>query len=425
MQITESLSMAVTAIRANKLRSTLTLLGIGVGVFSIIGVMTAMGVLQNAIESGLSDLGANTFQIQKFPAMSFDNDRFKFRNRKNITYEQGEIFLSKIPPIAKHIGLETGFGIKQIVYGKLKTNPNVHLLGETEEGFPTNNWTIKEGRAFSPQEVTNGAYVCVLMQQIVDKLFPTGSPIGEEVRIDGVRYRVVGTIEPKGSALGGGQDNQLIIPITTGMAQYGKLRSINIMVQTSDPQAQEAAIEMSRALLRTIRKVTPGADDDFEIFSNDSLIKQFNDLTFIVKMGAVGIACIALLAAGVGIMNIMLVSVTERTKEIGIRKALGATKINVLMQFLSESVIFSQIGGVIGIITGSMLGNVLSLIMSAPPIMPWNTSVAILSTPFLDFTALEMNIVAIVFCSFIGIVFGVYPAWKAANLDPIESLRYE
>ena len=417
--------MAVTAIRANKLRSTLTLLGIGVGVFSIIGVMTAMGVLQNAIESGLSDLGANTFQIQKFPAMSFDNNWFKYRNRKNITYEQGEIFLSKMPAIAKHIGLETHFGIKQILYGKLKTNPNVSLVGETTEGFPTNNWTIKEGRAFSTQEVTNGQYVCVLMQQIIDKLFPTGSPIGEEVQVDGVRYRVVGTIEPKGSLLGGGQDNQLIIPITTGMAQYGKMRSINIMVQTSDPQAQETAIEMSRALLRTIRKVLPGADDDFEIFSNDSLIKQFNDLTFIVKMGAVGIACIALLAAGVGIMNIMLVSVTERTKEIGIRKALGATKINVLLQFLSESVIFSQIGGVIGIITGSLLGNVLSLIMSAPAIMPWNTSVAILSTPFLDFTALEMNIVAIVFCSMIGIVFGVYPAWKAANLDPIESLRYE
>ncbi|MCX6137211.1 MAG: ABC transporter permease [Ignavibacteriales bacterium] len=424
MQITESLGMAVTAIRSNKLRAALTLLGIGVGVFSIIGVMTAMGVLQNAIQSGLSDLGANTFQIQKFPAMSFDHDHFKYHNRKNITYEQGELFQSKMP-LAKNIGLETHFGIKQIVYGKLKTNPNVGLVGETEEGFPTNNWTIKDGRAFTSQEVTNGAYVCVLMQQIVDKLFPTGSPIGEEVRVDGVRYRVVGTIEPKGSALGGGQDNQLIIPITTGMQQYGKLRSINIMVQTTDPQAQEAAIEMSRSLLRTIRKVAPGADDDFEIFSNDSLIKQFNDLTFIVKMGAVGIACIALLAAGVGIMNIMLVSVTERTKEIGIRKALGATKTNVLTQFLSESVIFSQIGGVIGIISGSLLGNVLALIMSAPPIMPWNTTVAILQTPFLDFTALEMNIVSILFCSLIGIVFGVYPAWKAANLDPIESLRYE
>jgi putative ABC transport system permease protein len=182
---------------------------------------------------------------------------------------------------------------------------------------------------------------------------------------------------------------------------------------------------MSRSILRAIRRVEPGADDDFEFFSNDSLIKQFNDFTFLVKMGTVGIACIALLAAGIGIMNIMLVSVTERTKEIGIRKALGATKVNVLTQFLSESVIFSQIGGVIGIVSGSLLGNVLSIIMSAPPIMPWNTEVAILQTPFLDFTALEMNIVALIFCSFIGIVFGVYPAWKAANLDPIESLRYE
>jgi putative ABC transport system permease protein len=144
-----------------------------------------------------------------------------------------------------------------------------------------------------------------------------------------------------------------------------------------------------------------------------------------VKIGTLGIACIALLAAGVGIMNIMLVSVTERTKEIGIRKALGATKLNVLMQFLSESVVFSQIGGVIGIISGSILGNIIAVITSAPPILPWNSSVAILSTPIMSLSALGLNVVAIIFCSFIGIVFGVYPAWKAANLDPIESLRYE
>ena len=424
MQIQESFRMAVTAIRVNKLRSSLTLLGIGVGVFSIIGVLTAMGVLQNAIEHGLSDLGTNTFQIQKFPAGFFHNGRDRFRNRKDITLEQGEMFTQRMTQ-AKYIGLESWFGIKQVFHNNDKTNPNVGLVGETVQGFPTNNWTVKDGRAFTNEEVERADLVCVLGNGVVEKLFERGSPIGEFVKVDGNRFKVIGTIEPKGSFLGGNQDNYLAVPITTGMALYGKQRSINIMVQTRDQEGYNEIIELSTGILRTIRHVPPGSEDDFAIYSNDTLIKQFNDLTFMVKIGTLGIACIALLAAGVGIMNIMLVSVTERTKEIGIRKALGATKVNVLSQFLSESVVFSQIGGVIGIIAGSALGNVVAILTSAPPIYPWDSSVAILSTPFMDFSALGLNFVALIFCSFIGIVFGVYPAWKAANLDPIESLRYE
>ena len=426
MQLKESFIMAINAIRVNKLRSTLTLLGISVGVFSIIGVMTAMGVLQNAIEHGLSDLGTNTFQMQKFPVGFFQGgrDRDKFRNRKDITLEQGQIFIEKMTQ-AKYVGLESWFNIKQVWHNNDKTNPNVSLVGESVQGFPTNNWTIKEGRAFTDQEVEYGAPVCVLGNGVVEKLFERGTPVGEIIKIDGNKFKVIGTIESKGSFLGGNQDNYVALPITTAMALYGKQRSINIMVQTKDQQSYEETIELATATLRTIRHVAPGAEDDFAIFSNDTLIKQFNDLTFMVKIGTLGIACIALLAAGVGIMNIMLVSVTERTKEIGIRKALGATKVNVLSQFLSESVVFSQIGGVIGIIAGSILGNLVAVLTKAPPIYPWDTTVAVLSTPFMDFSAVGLNIVALIFCSFIGIVFGVYPTWKAANLDPIESLRYE
>ncbi|MGA9408209.1 MAG: ABC transporter permease [Bacteroidota bacterium] len=424
MQIQESFKMAINAIRVNKLRSTLTLLGISVGVFSIIGVMTAMGVLQNAIENGLSSLGTNTFQIQKFPAGFYTGPRDKFRNRKDITIEQGEIFATRMTQ-AKYIGLESWFGVKQVFHNSDKTNPNISMVGETVEGFPTNDWTINEGRAFTNQEVEYGDFVCVLGNGVVEKLFDRGTPIGEEIRVDGHKFKVIGTIEPKGSFLGGNQDNFFAIPITTAMALYGKQRSINIMVQTRDQGSYNDVIELSTAILRTIRHVPPGAEDDFAIFSNDTLIQQFNDLTFMVKIGTLGIACIALLAAGIGIMNIMLVSVTERTKEIGIRKALGATKTNVLSQFLSESVVFSQIGGVIGIITGSILGNIVAVLTKAPAIFPWDSTVAVLSTPFMNFSALGLNFVALIFCSFIGIVFGVYPAWKAANLDPIESLRYE
>ena len=416
--------MAVTAIKANKLRSILTLLGIAVGVFSIIAVMTAMGVLQGAIESGLSELGTNTFQIQKYPQNAFNDHRQRFRNRKDITYEQGMLFADRITG-AKNVGLEAWVRSLAVTHKNDKTNPNINIMGETPEGFATNNWNIDQGRAFNAQEVENGKFVCVVGSGVVDKLFPRGTPIGDDIKINNIPFRIIGTIEKKGASLGGDQGNLVAIPITTALDMFGRNRSINIMVQGKDQETYNDLIEQSRAVLRSIRQVHPGAADDFEIFSNDTLIKQFNDVTFMVKIGALGIAMIALIAAGVGIMNIMLVSVTERTKEIGIRKALGATKTNVLTQFLTECVVFSQIGGMIGIIVGSLMGNVVALLMNAPPILPWNNAVTILETPFLKMTALEMNIIAIIFCSFIGIVFGVYPAWKAANLDPIESLRFE
>ncbi|MDD8017883.1 MAG: ABC transporter permease [Bacteroidota bacterium] len=426
MQLQESINMALNAIRLNKLRSTLTLLGIGVGVFSIIGVMTAMGVLQNAIESGLSDLGTNTFQIQKYPAFNFNDhdNRNKFRNRKDITYDQGVQFVNRLT-IAKYIGLEVWTGGKVVEYQNNRTNPSVGVVGENTDGFPTNNWNVQEGRAFTNQEVQSADNVAVLGSDVVTKIFPRGDPVGEFIRIDGQRFKVIGVLEKKGAVLGGNQGNMVAIPITTHLNLYGKDRSVNIMVQTANADVYNETLELSRSILRIIRQVPPGAPDDFEFFSNDTLIQTFNDLTFMIKIGTLGIACIALIAAGVGIMNIMLVSVTERTREIGIRKALGATKTNVLSQFLTESVVFSQIGGIIGIVTGSILGNVVALIMTAPPIFPWNNTLSIIQTPLMNFTALQMNITALIFCSFIGIVFGVYPAWKAANLDPIEALRYE
>jgi len=426
MQIQESIGMAVTAIRSNKLRSTLTLLGIAVGVFSIIGVMTAMGVLQNAIESGLSELGTNTFQIQKYPAFNFDRrDRWKYRNRRDITYQQGVEFTERMHA-AKYIGLETWTGGKIVTYGKEHTTPSIGVVGENPDGFATNNWNIDEGRAFNAQEVESADNVAVLGSQVVTTLLPYGGRIvGDYITVSGIKFKVIGTIEARGAVLGGNNGNFVAIPVTTHMRYFGKDRSINIMVQAKSDETYDQTLEQSRAIMRVIRQVPPGEPDDFEFFSNDTMIATFNDFTFMIKIGTLGIAAIALLAAGVGIMNIMLVSVTERTKEIGIRKALGATKTNVLSQFLTESVVFSQIGGVIGIFTGSMLGNVVALIMKAPFVYPWNNEVVILTTPLINFTALQMNIVALIFCSFIGIIFGVYPAWKAANLDPIEALRFE
>ncbi|HEV8539121.1 MAG TPA: FtsX-like permease family protein, partial [Bacteroidota bacterium] len=288
------------------------------------------------------------------------------------------------------------------------TNPNVSIAGEDIEGITTNNWTIGDGRLFTTEEMNEAKSVAVLGMGVVEKIFKNSDPLGENIRIDGREYHVIGVIERQGGMLGGNQDNFVIVPLPTFFEVYGRDREIHIMVQSTARETYEDCIEQVRGILRTARQVSPGEDDDFYIFSNDSLIQQFNDFTKYVRLGIMLISAIALLAAGVGIMNIMMVSVTERTREIGIRKALGARKSNILAQFILEAIVLSEFGGVIGIVLGIVAGNLAAFFLSVPPVIPF-----------------EWVAIGFIVCSIIGIVFGVYPAWKASNLDPIESLRYE
>jgi putative ABC transport system permease protein len=406
----ESVQMALAAVRTSKLRSLLTLLGIAVGVFSIISVMTGVGVLKNSIEEGMMQLGANTFQVQKFPAFNTGpDDRRRFRNRKDITIEQANLVQERAT-LAQAVGIEIfSFG-KVFVWRGQKTNPNLSIGGENLDGLITNDWTLDVGRSFSPQDMDEGRKVMILGQAAAEKLFPPSiSPLGEEIRVDGTLYQVIGVFAKKGGSLGGNQDNFGAIPITTFMSKYGKAdRSVNIMVKARSKELLDDTIEQVRSILRSARKVAPGAEDDFAYFSNDSLIKQFNEFTLYLRLGVLLVSSIALLAAGVGIMNIMLVSVTERTREIGIRKAIGALKKDILAQFIIEAVILSELGGILGVFAGILTGNVVGLLLEVPAVIPW------------DWAA-----IGIIVCSLVGLLFGVYPAWKAANLDPIEALRYE
>lgn len=405
----ESFVMAMTALRTNKTRSALTLLGIAVGVFSIIGVMTAMGALIGAINNGMSQLGTNTFQVQRNEE-SFSNDphdRWRMRNRKNISYLQAQTVQERVT-LAKAVGIEAWDGGKTVKSNGLKTNPNVAVCGENVDGFSTNNWLIQDGRMFTIEEVGSARQVAVIGQSVVTKLFPHTYPVGQIIDFDGERYEVIGTIEDQGSLFGGNSSNFMVIPVTAFFKKYGEDRDIHIMVTASSTEDYNDCMEQVRGILRVVRHVPPGGDDDFYIFSNESMITQFNDLTKYVRLGIMLVSAIALLAAGVGIMNIMLVSVTERTHEIGIRKAVGARKGNILSQFLIEAVLLSELGGLIGILFGLAVGNCLALFMSVPPIIPY------------DWVA-----IGFLACSIVGIVFGVYPAWKASNLDPIDALRYE
>jgi putative ABC transport system permease protein len=433
-EMRESLSMAMNAIMAHMLRSALTLLGVLIGVFSIIVVMTAMRVLERSIENNLSQLGSQTFAIQKFPAVQFGNsyDWEKYWRRKNITFEQGRDVEERTTPnnagvqdlgnaleqghavaeratLAAAVGVEGTFWAGQVSTRYAKTAPNVQLLGDTPGSFLAHNWTIDEGRLFDDSDVDNARSVCVLGSALAKTAFPFGSALGEQIKINGINYAVGGVLAPKGGSLGGNQDNFAVIPLTTALHRYGlRWNGLSILVQARSSAVYADCEEQVRGILRDVRKVRPGDPDDFELYSNDSLVGQFKTFTRAVRIGVTVVSSIALLAAGVGIMNIMLVSVTERTREIGVRRAIGAKRRNIMAQFIMEAIVLCEVGGVIGVVLGILGGNILAWFMKVPPAIP-----------------VDWIVLGLVLCSVVGIVFGTYPAWKAANLDPIESLRYE
>jgi putative ABC transport system permease protein len=408
-EIRESFSMALAALAAHKLRSALTLLGVTVGVFSIILVMTAMRALQNNIEGELSQLGANTFVVQKWPEIYVGGPEGweKFWRRLNLRMPL-VLQLRERATLAANIGAESYLWTTEAISKYAKTNPDINLIGVTPEVFSARNWNVEEGRAILGSDIDSARNVCVLGNALATKLFPRGSALGEHVKYQGINYNVVGVLASKGGMVGGDQDKFVAVPLSTGLNRYSHYRSLSILVQAQSQALFEETVEQVRGILRTIRKVPPGKDDDFEIISNDSLIQQFQSLTLAVRIGVTVISCIALLAAGVGIMNIMLVSVTERTSEIGVRRAIGAKKRNILAQFIMEAVVVCEIGGVIGIAIGLIGGNLGAYYMQVEPAIPF-----------------DWVVISLVICSLIGIVFGTYPALKAANVDPIDALRYE
>ncbi|GAB4126613.1 MAG: ABC transporter permease [Ignavibacteriales bacterium] len=412
MSISEIFNIAFSSLKTNKLRSSLTILGIVVGIFSIISMSTVIEMLQKSIESGVSALGKNTFQIQKWPAFQTRNPQedAAIRNRRNLTMEEFSRLKDKLDGQAKFVGAELWRFGKRIKFQNKETNPNVNLSGCTPEAFPNNNWNVEIGRAFNWNEVNSGSNYIVLGKDISNVLFKDQDPINQEVKIDSKKFRVIGILESVGSFFGQSQDNFVLIPISTFQMYYGgeKNNSVNITVQSFGKDDYKHLMELSEGYFRTIRKVPAGKPNDFDFRTNEEVLKQINQITSGAKIGAYVIAAIALLAAGIGIMNIMLVSVTERTREIGIRKSIGAKKKNILIQFLFESTTLCLFGGIFGIILGLIVGVFLGSLLNAELVIPF------------DWVAIGVSL-----CVLIGIGFGTYPAYKASNLDPIEALRYE
>jgi len=408
MQIKESILMAIDSLTNNKLRSSLTLVGIGIGLFSIIIVMTAIGAVQKTVEDAFNSFGTNNFFIQKYPAVRMGHSSWRlYRNRKDLTAEQGER-LKNLTILPKALGIELDRNGKVVKYMNESTNPDVRVVGTNMDNIIINDWIIEKGRGFSKQDIEYVKNNVVIGHDVASKLFENIDPVGQEIKVDNHNFTVIGVYEAKGSVLGSGQDNFVAVPISVFQRMYGKDVNGAYGVMVASPELMQRTMDEVIGALRVIRKIPPGAENDFEIITNDQLIEQFNDLTKYFKIGAAVVAFIALLAAGVGIMNIMLVSVTERTREIGIRKAIGAKKAIIRSQFVAEAVVLSQIGGIGGILLGVIGGNLVALAIGVSVVVP-----------------IEWIIIGLVVTTLVGVVFGVYPAVKASNLDPIEALRYE
>jgi putative ABC transport system permease protein len=411
-ELKDGFLMALSAIVAHKLRSALTLLGVLVGVFSIIIVMTSMRAMQQNIEANLNQLGGQTFVVSTWAGLHFEGNSGEqaYWRRKRISMAQaGELERRATLPLS--IGVEDrNVASGQINSRYAKSNPNVFLSGESPGSFSSQNWIIAQGRALQDSDLDDLRDVCVLGSSLADDLFPFSTPLGEKIELGGIKYTVVGVLEAKGGMQGGAQDEFGLVPLTTGINRYRDKRrlNLNILVQARSAALYDSTLEQVRGIMRQVRKVPPGKSDDFDIVSNDSLIEQMKSFTFKLRLGISLISSIALIAAGIGIMNIMLVSVTERTREIGIRRAVGAKKRTIMAQFILEAIVLCEVGGAVGVALGVIGGDVVAYCLHLPKVIPF------------DWIFIGLGI-----CSLVGVIFGTYPAYKAAHLDPIESLRYE
>lgn len=404
----ESFRMALEAMRAHKLRAFLTLIGVVIGVATIISMMTVLGGMKYKIDDAmLNSLGANVFQVQRYDGdggIHFGPRRRKWRPKIEASYAKE---IRERCPSVRSVGIESWSFGRRLTRGGLETNGDHSIAGGSVE-FGTNNsrYTVL-GRPISQQDVSSARRVIVLGFDAYKKLYAGGDPLGTFVRVDGQKFEVIGVFEERGEMFGESQDRENWIPFSTFERIYGD-KSVNLTVQAWDPSAyRKSQYEVVEAM-RVLRGLRPGEENNFAMWTPDLMQKQFTEQTAWIGVATFGICGISLLVAGIGIMNIMLVSVTERTREIGVRKALGGTRGSILRQFLIEATTLSLVGGAIGIMLGYGVAVLLNTRWDFPaPVPVWAV------------------MLATIFCTVVGVGFGMWPAIKASRLDPIDALRYE
>ncbi len=410
--LTEAVKIAIQALRAQLLRAILTALIIAIGITALVGMLTATSVMESSISGQFNSMGANTFTIQQ-GGMNIQIGRNGIREK-----EQPKIPLRTAIKLRENLGKkgilssvsDYATNTATIFYEGTETNPNVGIL-VADKNYPTvSAIELAEGRYFSPIELNEARAVAIIGPDVASKLFPKGDAVGKRIRINGTKpYTIIGMSAPKGNTGFMNNDNVVFLPLMTGHHDFGTMNSSYVTsVMASDPLKLDETIDASIASMRAIRKLRPGEENNFNIRRSDSLSAMLIESLSSVGMGAALIGFITLLGASVALMNIMLVSVTERTREIGTRKALGANQQIIVLQFLAEAILVSLIGGLMGTILGLAVGNGMAVIMNSPAVFP-----------------IQWMILALVVSVLVGILSGWYPARQAAKLDPIEALRYE
>jgi len=401
----ESISMALASLWSRRLRSFLTLLGIIIGVATVITVVSILQGMNQYVVRTLSSFGSDSFFISKFGIITSHEQFLEARRRKNISMEQMES-LKDYCSLCREVGASVGRPL-QVKYGRDYID-DVEVTGVTDNILVTDDYHLAEGRMFTPSDVLHKRPVCVIGNEIREILFPGRDPIDREIKVGRLRLTIIGTIDKRGTFLGQSLDNFLLMPITLYRKTYGSKQSIDIHVKARRREEMESTKDQAKFFFRAIRGLKRGDEDDFGIVTTNALVDTYNNFTGMAYLVLIGVASISLLIGGIVIMNIMLVSVTERIKEIGIRKALGAKRSDIIGQFLAESVTISTVGGLIGIIAGAAIATAVSHFSSLPSsIEPWAV------------------IAGIIVSGGVGICFGTYPAVKAARMDPILALRQE